>query len=261
MLILLPPSETKSSPDVGPRLDLATLFAPELTKVRRPLLDSLIRMCASEPRVAQRNLALSERQLGEVNRNAALKKAPCAPAVEIYTGVLFDALRLTELPRAARQRANERVLIASALFGAVRPEDWIPAYRLSGSSRVTGIESLGRLWKLPLGLALEARADGRVILDLRSGDYAALAPVPSALADRTVIGKVVDSSTGRKVAVSHFNKATKGFLTRELLRSAKTPRTPDSLAAMCDAAGFEVTLLKPSKVDAPWTLEIEQQHA
>ena len=260
MLILLPPSESKSSPDGGPRLNLTELFAPELTKVRRLLLDGLIRMCAKEPRVALRSLALSDRQLGEVNRNTALKQAPCAPAAEIYTGVLFDALCLSNLPRAARSRANERVLIASAFFGAIRPEDLIPAYRLSAGSRVTGIDSLNRMWKSPLGLALETRADGRVVLDLRSSDYAALAQVPSSLAERTVIGKVVDSSTGRKIAVSHFNKATKGYLTRELLRSAKTPHTPDSLAAMCEAAGFEVNLLEPSKVDAPWTLEIEQHH-
>ncbi len=261
MLILLPPSETKSSPDVGPRLDLTELFAPVLTKVRRPLLDALIRMCVSDPRVAQRNLALSDRQLEEVHRNAALKRATCAPAAEIYTGVLFDALCLSDLPRAARQRANERVLIASALFGAVRPGDLIPAYRLSGSSRVTGIDSLNRMWKSPLGLALEAGAEGRVVLDLRSSDYSALAPVPAALADRTVIGKVVDSSSGRKLAVSHFNKATKGYLTRELLRSAKTPRTPESLAAMCESAGFEISLIEPARSSSPWTLEIEQQHA
>ena len=260
MLILLPPSETKSSPDVGPRLDLTELFAPSLTKVRRPLLNALIRMCASDPRVAQRNLALSDRQLEEVHRNAALKRAACAPAAEIYTGVLFDALCLPDLPRVARHRANERVLIASALFGAVRPDDLIPAYRLSGSSRVTGIDSLGRMWKSPLGLALEAGAEGKVVLDLRSSDYSALAPVPASLAGRTVIGKVVDSSSGRKIAVSHFNKATKGLLTRELLRSAKTPRTPESLAVMCEGAGFEVSLTAPTRSSSPWTLEIEQQH-
>ena len=260
MLILLPPSESKSSPETGSRLDLAQLFAPVLTKVRRPLLDALIRMCAKDPEVALRNLALSDRQVGEVHRNATLKRAPCAPAAEIYTGVLFDALCLPDLPRAARQRAHERVLIASALFGAVRPGDLIPAYRLSGSSRVTGIDSLNRMWKMPLGLALEAEAEERVVLDLRSSDYSALAPLPASLAHRTVIGKVVDSTSGRKVAVSHFNKATKGLLARELLRNARTPRTPESLAAMCESAGFEVSLISPTRPETPWTLEIEQQH-
>jgi cytoplasmic iron level regulating protein YaaA (DUF328/UPF0246 family) len=69
-----------------------------------------------------------------VELNAALRKAPAAPAAEIYTGVLYERLDLAGLPTAARRRAGRQVLIASALWGFVRPEDRIPYYRFSAKA-------------------------------------------------------------------------------------------------------------------------------
>ena len=100
---------------------------------RERVLSALVRTSSGKQRGrALKALGLSAGQAGELERNAALESAPAAPAAEVYTGVLYERLRLPELPAAARRR----VLIASALWGVVAPDDRIPAYRLSISARL-----------------------------------------------------------------------------------------------------------------------------
>jgi hypothetical protein len=139
VLILLPPSEGKTSPAAGPKLDLAALSFPELNRGRTATLKALIDVCAKDPKSAASILGLGPTQADEVRVNALLRKAACAPAVEVYTGVLFDALDVTSLGKPARRRLQATTVISSALFGLVRPDDLIPAYRLSGDVALPGI--------------------------------------------------------------------------------------------------------------------------
>ena len=141
MLIVLPPSEGKTAPAGGEPVELAALaYAGELTAKRERVLAALVRTSAGKQRGrALKALGLSAGQAGELDRNAALESAPTAPAAEVYTGVLYERLRLPELGAAARGR----VLIASALWGVVTPEDRIPAYRLSISARLPRIARAG----------------------------------------------------------------------------------------------------------------------
>ena len=133
MLILLPPSEGKFAPSEGLPVDLDSLaFAAVLGERRARLLDALERLGTVAPARALKQLAISKGQAGEVAVDAALRAAPAAPAAEVYAGVLYDHLRLPELPA----RARHRVLIASALWGMVRPEDRIPYYRFSAKAKL-----------------------------------------------------------------------------------------------------------------------------
>ena len=123
MLVLLPPSETKADGGVGAPLDLDALSFPDLNPVRRKLADNLVELAADVP-ASMAALGLTERQDAEVARNARLFASPTMPALHRYTGVLYDRLRLPDLPK----RAQGRVLIASALWGVLRPADRIPYY-------------------------------------------------------------------------------------------------------------------------------------
>lgn len=110
MLVLLPPSETRASGGDGPPLRLDTLSHPELTPTRRKLVDELVRLAGdvSTGRVA---LNLSERQVGELARNAELWNAPTLPALHRYTGVLYAALDAGLLrARAVANAVTVRVL-------------------------------------------------------------------------------------------------------------------------------------------------------
>jgi hypothetical protein len=238
VLVLLPPSETKSDGGAGGPLDLDALSFPELTPLRRKLTDALVTLAADVP-ASLRALELSERQHHEVHRNAALLTSPTAPALSRYTGVLYDALDVKSLSKAEKSRADKRLAVASALFGVVRAGDPIPAYRLSGGSALPGVGTLGPLWRPELEPVLANTED--LIVDLRSGAYAALARVPHAVTVKVVMpnGKTV----------SHFNKAYKGRLARLLATAPKEATSLSGLVRTATAAGLTVRQTGERSVD------------
>jgi cytoplasmic iron level regulating protein YaaA (DUF328/UPF0246 family) len=236
VLVLLPPSEGKTAPVAGAPFDLAALAFPELTARRERLLTVLTKLAAGPRRKALTALDLSERQAAELERDAALRTAPAGPAAEVYTGVLYERLRLPELPPAAR----ERVLIASALWGFVRPDDRIPAYRLSIGAKLPRVGPLAAYWRPALRRALP---DGGLVVDLRSGGYAA-AWAPRAA---TVVGvRAFVERDGRRTAISHMVKATRGDVARLLLAAPVPPETREEVAALVAAAGHAVELTATS---------------
>ncbi|SNR45480.1 hypothetical protein SAMN06265360_106135 [Haloechinothrix alba] len=234
MLVLLPPSETKAHGGDGPPLDLAALSFPELTDTRKRVVDSLVDL-AGDVEASRATLGLSERQDAEIERNAALWSSPTMPALSRYTGVLYDAMGLDTFGPAERARARERLAVASALFGLVGAEDPIPAYRLSGGSSVPGLGSLRGLWRPNLEPVL-AGLGSSVLVDLRSGPYAALARVPSAVTVRVV----TDDGTGARTTVSHHNKAYKGRLAGALVRARQDASTVDDVVGIAAAAGVKI---------------------
>ena len=141
VLVILPPSETKSDGGSGAPLDLASLSFAELTPVRTKIADAIVEL-ASDLDASMKALGLGRTQIAEVDRNADLWLSPTRPAIERYTGVLYDALDHGSLTRAGKAKAADRLAIGSALFGVVRASDAIPAYRLSGGSKLPGFGTL-----------------------------------------------------------------------------------------------------------------------
>ena len=233
MLVLLPPSETKAPGGDGPPLDLSALSAPELTPVRTELVENLVKLADDVP-VARAALGLSAKQDDEIARNAALWTSPTRPALHRYTGVLYDALDVTSLTRAQRARAGRRLAVGSALFGLVRAEDPIPAYRLSAGSALPGLPTLRALWKPALTPVLTAVDE--LVVDLRSGSYAALAPVPGAV----TLEVLSERPDGTRSVVSHFNKAHKGRVARLLATTTAEPTDVVRLRGLLRRAGLHV---------------------
>lgn len=212
--ILLSPSETKSVGGSGSPLDLAALSLPALTDTRRTVAGALVAMCVDDPDGARATLGLGDSLAAEVTHDAHLWSSPTAPALSRYTGVLYDALDQSSFTRATRSRAESRLWIGSALFGLLAAGDPIPHYRLSAGTRLPGLGTLRSVWKPSLTAATSEWADDLVI-DLRSGGYQQLGPVPGAVTV-DVVTQYPDST--RKV-VSHFSKHHKGLLARSLATS------------------------------------------
>ncbi len=231
--MLLPPSETKAAGGDGPTLDLDTLSAPELNPTRRKLIEALVTLADDVP-ASLAALGLSERQAPEVERNAALWDAPTRPALERYTGVLYDALDVGSFTAAERQRADRRLAVASALFGLARGADMIPAYRLSGGTALPGVGPLRGLWRPVLEPVLADTTE--LVVDLRSGAYAALARIPHAVTVRVLS----EDATGARKVVSHHNKAHKGKLTRALASAESEPATVPDVLQVAAAAGLRM---------------------
>ena len=233
MLVLLPPSETKAAGGDGPPLDLAALTAPELSSVRTEIAEALVTLAADVP-ASRTALSLSPRQDDEIERNAALWTSPTLPALRRYTGVLYDALDVGSLTKAQRARAGRRLAVGSALFGLVHADDRVPAYRLSAGTALPGLPSLRSLWRPALTPVLAAA--GELVVDLRSGSYAALALVPGAV----TLDVLSERPDGARSVVSHFNKAHKGRVARLLATTTAEPADPVSLRRLLRRAGLHV---------------------
>ncbi|MDP9436152.1 MAG: peroxide stress protein YaaA [Actinomycetota bacterium] len=208
MLVLLPPSEGKAAGGSGPPLDLNALSFPELSAVRRHLVDTVQDLARHRPAQLQAALRCSAEQAAP---DADLAGAPTLPALARYTGVVYDTLGYATLPGPARRRADRSLVVASALFGLLRPRDRVPAYRLSGGTVLPGAGGLAALWRPVVEPLLAAE---RFVVDLRSGAYGALARAPHAVQVR-----VLREADGRRTTVSHDNKWTKGRLARALCES------------------------------------------
>lgn len=242
MLLVLPPSETKRDGGDATPLDLAALSFPELAPQRRAALAAL-RTLSRSVGGSMQALGLGPTQRFEIDRNRALATAPVMPALERYTGVLYDGLEVESLTTAERQFAAEHVVIHSALFGLVRAGDRIPAYRLSHDSRLPGL-SLRRHWRDAITATLAAEPG--VVLDLRSESYAHLGPAPEGA---TYIRVVSEDAKGRRVALSHFNKKGKGEFARAVIAAGIEHPTVESLVAWAAGAGIRLEAGAPGELD------------
>ncbi len=235
MIVLLPPSETKRVGGEGPPLRLDALSFPALGPLREELVGELVEL-AADPSASRRALGLSAAQDAEVERNAMLRSAPTLPAITRYTGVLYDALDVASLSGVAASRALARLAVGSALFGLLCADDPIPAYRLSATSKLPGQPSLATRWRPHLEPVLTELAATELVVDLRSGSYAALGRLPNAVD----VDVVAEHGNGRRTVVSHFNKAHKGRLARVLATARSEPNDAAAVAAVARRAGLRV---------------------
>jgi cytoplasmic iron level regulating protein YaaA (DUF328/UPF0246 family) len=251
VLILLPPSEGKRRPVRGRPLDLDALSFPQLSEARREVLDALTTLCSGDGAKAQAVLGLPDGLAGEIDRNAALATAPAAPAARVYTGVLYEALGLDSLTMAAKRRASSRLLIASSLYGVVRPGDRIAPYRLSGSVSLPGVGTVASVWRRALADVLGPEAERRLVVDLRSGTYGGFWRPTREQARRVVAVRVLQESKGARTVVSHFNKATKGRIVRALLEDGASPTRPAAFADLLARLGWNVEPTPGPKPSTP----------
>jgi cytoplasmic iron level regulating protein YaaA (DUF328/UPF0246 family) len=241
VLILLPPSETKRAGGTGRSLSLEDLRFPELTEVRRQLANDVVELAADREATITA-LKLGPKQHAEVEVNRELWQAPTMPALDRYTGVLFDALDAGSLNADARSFAARHVVVHAALFGPVGALDPIPAYRLSHDSRVPG-RPMKKHWKSAVAETLEQH-DG-LLIDMRSEAYVALGPAP-ATPNSFYLRVLTEGANGTRRALNHFNKKAKGEFTRAILQAGINFATVDELGAWAPTAGFRLERLYPA---------------
>ncbi|MEU4213115.1 peroxide stress protein YaaA [Streptomyces sp. NPDC026206] len=261
MLVLLPPSEGKATGGAGEALEAGALSLQGLSGAREAVLAELVELCSGDEEKAAEVLGLSPGLRGEIAKNAALRTAPTRPAGEIYTGVLYDALGIATLSAAARRAADRSLLVFSGLWGAVRIGDAIPSYRCSMGVKLPGLGALGAYWRTPMAEALPEAAGDGLVLDLRSAAYATAWKPKGVLAERTATVRVLQSrmvnGVEKRSVVSHFNKATKGRLVRDLLTAGHEPSSPRELAEALRELGYAVEGDDaPAKGGKPWALDV-----
>lgn len=241
MLILLPPSEGKTAHAEGSPFDLADLSFSQLTGERHQVIEALTEV--SDRKDAMDLLGVGASLANEVARNINLHTEPAAKAHDIYSGVLFEALGYSSLSRKEQQRADESIVVISALWGAVRFGDRIPPYRLSMSVKLEPLGKLASWWKKRLTPVLDEAASDQLIVDARSSTYAA-AYKPSN--GNSVAVNVFQLRNGVPKVVSHFAKHTRGEVARFLVQQDIEPATPDELLQLIQTK-WEASLIEDKK--------------
>jgi uncharacterized protein len=224
VLILLPPSEGKNLIQKGKPVSLASLsFAKELTTTRKQVLNAL---------------------------GSKILKAASDKAINVYSGVLYQALDYLNLNTASKKRAEKNIVIISAVFGAVQLLDKIPTYKLDMAKSLPKIGSLNALWKQVIPTALE-KIKTPLIIDCRSSTYQGVW-VPDL--NKTVGIRVFIIKNGKKSVVTHMSKKTRGEVANFLVKQSKVPKTAQELQKLLSKE-FKCELIKPTNKTS-WFLDV-----
>jgi hypothetical protein len=254
MLIILPPSETKlPPPEAGSPLDLAGLSFPSLTAMRERVIGALV--ATSQQPDALRRLLVGPSLAWEVARNEHLRDLPTRAVVNTYVGPLYEGLDPGSWSSKARQRAARHAVIVSALWGALRPADRIPPYRLNVCARLTGMDRLEPTWRTLLTPILGEAAEHGPVLDLRSRVYQAVGR-PTGLDDQTVSLRIRPSPGGPDHIGDVIAKRVRGEAARHLLASETDPEDPLDIADLLSTR-WPIEIDPPAARARTWTITIQ----
>ncbi len=251
MLLLLPPSETK---DVGGKplnIGQVALTFGQLNEARDQVYAALKSLCEGDPDLATKVLGLGKKQIADIQVNLDVQSSPIMPALDRYTGTLYDGLHgrglkgtpteFASMGEAARARAKDTLLIQSALFGLIPAMNMIPNYRLSATTRLPGL-SLKDVWSQAHD-RVWPRLEDSPIIDLRSKSFAELAPIPQSVAHFWV-EVVSEDASGQQRAMNHFNKKAKGEFVRSILSLESAASSISDLKKAAKKAGLRLEASK-----------------
>lgn len=213
-VLLLPPSEGKAEGGVisrswTPKLGVfgATLETPRT---------QVVAQLRKEKGGAQKLLGVKGAHLTRAqSSNMHLVGAPCLPAWQRYTGVVWDHLDLASLTASQRSAFTRRIIVPSGLLGLVRADDQIPDYRLKMGARLTPFGTMSKFWIEAITDALIAVAKKRAVVDLLPNEHRAAINWNQL---QNVVRVDLVSHSGAVVG-GHNAKAAKGLLARHLLVS------------------------------------------
>lgn len=258
-IILLPPSEGKAPGGRGPAWRAGSTSFPELDDLRLSVATALGRAMKGSAATRTKLMGVKGDTLAQAtDANREVLTAPTMPAIERFTGVLYDELDVTSLTKRDRTRLSKQVLIFSGLWGVVRPDDPIPDHRLKMNVALAPLGRLSTWWKPSLTDALRPVVSGTTVWNLLPGEHdASWAPPLPGSDDRDAPAAMISvkfldekRSRGAKrsfTTVSHWNKLLKGALVRFVLATGAD--APDALSEFVHPEGyvFDPSLTELSK--------------
>jgi cytoplasmic iron level regulating protein YaaA (DUF328/UPF0246 family) len=251
--LLLPPSEAKALGGRGRPLTQRADAGP-LADARAATLAGLAELVAGDPVRAAEALLLPPGVAADaLAMNAAVPTSRTMPALQRYTGVVYDGLDLGNLDETQQRLAARSILIFSGLFGVVRGDEPIPAYRVPGKAVLPGLGIASTFWRPVLTDVLTQRLRRGLVVDLRSSDYAAMWRPGAGFGTRLVTVRVLSPAPrGGHAVISYNSKFAKGRLAAALVRRAaagETVASVDDVVAAWTACGGAGAELVPGGVE------------
>lgn len=245
-ILLLPPSEGKARGGRGRPLRLERLSFPSLSDQRGATIDALIAAMRGSAAARAKLLGVKGDALADAtDANRAIRTAPTMPAIERFTGVLYDALDAASLPTRDRKRLDEQVIVFSGAFGLLSPRDAVPDHRLKMNVALPRVGRVGTAWKPLLTEALAPRVAGATVWNLLPNEHAAAwSPAavgstggPAAMLSVRFLDEKPSAEGARSfTTVSHWNKLLKGALVRWVLGTGADE--PDALRRFRHPEGY-----------------------
>ena len=203
MLILIPPSEGKTKIKSSKILFKDTNFKYERE------VKQVVRHLSILDQEDLRSIYGTSQEKSEIfhRQNQDIFNSHCAPAIERYTGVVYEYIDWNSLNKSSQKYMEKHVRILSGLFGFLTPETLIPNYKLK-----MNVLSLQFHWNPIITKALE---NEELVFDLLPQVHRkAYTPAKNVIkVDFSVIKK------GKKTAAGHFGKAVKGKFIRYLAQN------------------------------------------
>ena len=199
MKILIPPSEGKAKVKPGNTLFSETKFRyeREVNQVVR-----LLELIDDEDLSSVYGTS-AEKALMFHRQNQDVFNSHCAPAIERYTGVVYEHISWSTLSEKAKNYMEKYIYIFSGLFGLLTPKTPIPDYKLK-----MNVLSLQHHWNPVL---TETLKDEKVIVDLLPQVHRK-AYKPNK--ENVIPVDFQITNKGKKSAAGHFGKAVKGEFIR-----------------------------------------------
>lgn len=216
MKILIPPSEGKSKVKSTKTLfcDTKFKFEREVNQVVR-----LLELIGDEDLRSVYGTS-AEKALMFHRQNQDIFKSECAPAIERYTGVVYEHIDWGTLSENAKKYMEKNILIFSGLFGLLTPKTLIPDYKLK-----MNVLSLQHHWN---PILTEALKDEKMIIDLLPQVHRK-AYTPNK--ENVICVDFLILNKGKKSAAGHFGKAVKGEFIRYIAEN--------NITTIDDFEGFE----------------------
>lgn len=242
-VVLLPPSEGKRSGGSGPAWKAGSCSFPALDPTRRKVMAALVTAMRESEQSRGKLLGVKGAALAASTAvDLAVKRSATMAAIDRYTGVLYDALDVTTLPKRTRSRLDTDVVIFSGLFGAVMAGDPVPDYKLKMGGTLPGIGNVSLLWRAKITDVMSPMLDDRVLWNLLPKEHDNAWNCPTEATTRTMSVKFLDEARREKRAprafttVNHWNKLLKGALVRFILETGADE--PDALAGFTHPEGY-----------------------
>ena len=189
---------------------------------------------------------IKEENFGSLKDELIKSSLPLQIAVLRYSGVAYDYLDFSSLPKDSQEFVKSNVIIFSNLLGPLLAGDKVPNYKLKQGEKLNSFAPEEH-YKEKFTTSLDEFLKGEFIVDLRAGFYEKF----YTLSQPFITCKFLKNGK----SVSHWAKAYRGKLLREL--SLHQPQDEKEFASI-QFQGLHVKEIIQNKLKREYVFEIDE---